>query len=51
MDPFSPCLFLFRNRQRDKLKTLEWNHNGFSIHYRRLERSRVQWPEVCSARP
>ncbi|GAE28626.1 mobile element protein [Halalkalibacter wakoensis JCM 9140] len=29
LDPFSPCLFVFCNRQRDKIKILHWEHNGF----------------------
>jgi hypothetical protein len=29
LDPFAPCLFVFCNRQRDKIKILEWDHNGF----------------------
>lgn len=44
LDPFSPCLFAFCNRQRDKVKILQWQHNGFWLHYRRLERGRFQWP-------
>lgn len=44
LDPFSPCLFVFCNRQRDKLKILQWDHNGFWLHYRRLERGRFRWP-------
>jgi transposase len=44
-DPFSPCLFVFCNRQRDKLKILHWQHNGFWLFYRRLERGRFEWPE------
>jgi transposase len=44
LDPFSPCLFVFCNRQRDKLKILQWEVNGFWLHYRRLERGRFQWP-------
>jgi transposase len=44
LDPFSPCLFVFCNRNRDKLKILEWDHNGFWLHYRRLERGKFRWP-------
>jgi len=44
LDPFSPCLFVFCNRKRDKLKILQWEHNGFWLHYRRLERGKFDWP-------
>jgi len=44
LDPFSRCLFVFCNRQRDKLKILQWEHNGFWLHYRRLERGKFEWP-------
>ncbi len=45
LDPCSPCLFVFCNRGRDKIKILEWHHNGFWLHYRRLEKGRFQWPQ------
>jgi transposase len=45
LDPFSPCLFVFCNRQRNKLKILQWEHNGFWLHYRRLEKGKFQWPD------
>ncbi|WP_407946488.1 IS66 family insertion sequence element accessory protein TnpB [Paenibacillus alkaliterrae] len=38
LDPFSPCLFVFCNRQRNKLKILCWEHNGFWVFYHRLAR-------------
>ena len=44
LDPFSPSLFVFCNRRRDKLKILVWDHNGFWLCYRRLERGRLRWP-------
>lgn len=44
LDPFGPCLFVFCNRQRDKLEILYWEHNGFWLLYRRLERGTFQWP-------
>jgi transposase len=43
--PFAPTLFVFCNRQRDKLKMLYWEHNGFWLFYRRLERGTFRWPE------
>jgi len=46
LDPFSPCLFVFCNRKRDKLKVLQWDHNGFWLHYRRLEKGRFPWPDA-----
>lgn len=42
LDPFSPCLSTFCNRERDKI--LEWGRNGFWLCYRRLERWRFRWP-------
>ena len=48
LDPFAPCLFVFCNRQRDKLKILYWEDCGFWLYYRRLERGRFQWPEAAA---
>jgi transposase len=45
LDPFSPALFVFCNKQQNKLKILQWDHNGFWLHYRRLERGKFQWPK------
>jgi transposase len=49
LDPFSPNLFVFCNRQRDKLKILHWDHNGFWLYYRRLERGKFHWPSDSSS--
>lgn len=40
LDPFSNALFVFCNRNRDKLKILYWENNGFWLYYRRLERGK-----------
>ncbi|MGN8845635.1 IS66 family insertion sequence element accessory protein TnpB [Niallia sp. HCP3S3_B10] len=44
LDPFSPNLFVFCNRKRDKMKILFWDKNGFWLYYRRLEKGQFQWP-------
>jgi len=45
MDPFSSNLFVFCNRQKDKIKVLLWQETGFTLWYKRLERGRFRWPE------
>lgn len=49
LDPFSPCLFVFCNRKRDKIKILQWDVNGFWLHYRRLEKGTFEWPDENSS--
>lgn len=44
LDPFSSALFVFCNRRRDKLKILHWEHNGFWLDHRRLEKGTFKWP-------
>lgn len=44
LNPFSRDLFVFCNRKQDKIKILEWDNNGFWLHYKRLEKSRFKWP-------
>ena len=45
LDPFSRSLFVFCNKNRDKIKILEWDHNGFWLHYKRLEKGTFKWPD------
>lgn len=44
LDPFSKNIFVFCNRKQDKIKILEWDRNGFWLHYKRLEKNKFRWP-------
>ena len=48
-DPLSSHWFVFCGKRRDRLKILHWDHNGFWLYYRRLERGRFAWPAGVEA--
>ncbi|HWR06660.1 IS66 family insertion sequence element accessory protein TnpB [Sporomusa sp.] len=50
LDPFEKALFVFCNRQRNRLKILTWEDNGFWLHFKRLERGHFKWPTVGESR-
>ena len=43
-DPLSGHLFVFRNKQGDRLKVLCWDRDGLVIYYKRLEQGRFVFP-------
>jgi transposase len=44
LEPGSGALFLFTNKQRDKIKALYWDQTGYALWYKRLEKARFKWP-------
>lgn len=43
LDPFEKALFVFCNKQMNKLKILHFDE-GFWLYYYRLEHSKFKWP-------
>lgn len=46
LDPFDGALFVFCNGNRDRLKILEFDGDGFWLHFKRLEKGRFKWPAL-----
>lgn len=44
LDFSSGALFLFTNKQKDKIKILYWDKTGFALWYKRLEKDKFKWP-------
>lgn len=48
-NPSDGAVYVFFNKQRDKLKLLYWDRNGFCLWYKRLEKERFKIPELHGA--
>jgi len=44
-DPTSGEVFIFINRNRDRIKLLQWQHGGFVLYYKRLEKGTIALPQ------
>jgi transposase len=49
LNPSSGQLFIFRNRTANKIKILWYDHNGFWLFYKRLERGTLKFPKISDA--
>jgi transposase len=49
-DPFCGALFVFCNRDKNKIKIVFWDKDGFVLYYKRRERGRFVWPAIDEAR-
>lgn len=43
-DPLSGSMFVFRNKNSQRLKILWWDRDGLAIYYKRLERGAFRFP-------
>lgn len=48
LDPFQGALFVFCNKDKNKIKVLHWDKDGFALYYKRRERGRFCWPSLSS---
>ena len=51
LDPFDAALYVFCNRNRDRIKVLEWDGDGFWLYFKRLEQGRFKWPAADMTDP
>lgn len=45
-NPFNGSLYAFTNRQRNKIKCLFWEDNGFVLYYKSLAEETFKWPRA-----
>lgn len=43
-DPFNGHVYVFVNKQRNRLKLLHWEKGGFTLYYKRLEKGQFELP-------
>lgn len=45
ISPYADGLFVFCNKNKDRLKVLYWDKTGFALWYKRLEVDKFRWPK------
>ena len=45
-NPSNGSVYVFFNRQKDKVKLLYWDRNGFCMWYKRLEKQHFKIPKI-----
>jgi transposase len=47
-NPLSGHLFVFFNRERNRVKVLFWDKSGYCLYYKRLEQGTFHFPQYLS---
>lgn len=45
-DPFNGKVYVFINKQRNRIKLLHWEGGGFTLYYKRLEKGQFELPDL-----
>lgn len=45
LNPYERAMYVFCNRNKDKIKILHWD-NGFWLYYYRLEKGKFKWTQA-----
>ena len=45
-DPLSGDVFIFINKQRNRIKLLKWEPGGLILFYKRLEKGTFEYPRI-----
>ena len=45
LDPYSKCMFVFCNNNRNLVKCLQWDGNGFWLIMKKLSNGKFEWPQ------
>lgn len=45
LDPYDKSLYVFCNRNRNRLKILQYDKNGFWLFYKALDTGKFAWPK------
>lgn len=48
-DPFNGEVYIFMNKQRNRVKLLHWETGGFTLYYKRLEKGQFELPSCSSS--
>ncbi len=48
-NPFEGAIYIFINKQHNKLKCLFWENNGFVLYYKALSEEKFHWPKTDCA--